>query len=126
MKTLNKSLPFIVFTICISVFYNKAYSICKISNLNSHLTYIVFDDGKKITIEEKLKKYQGTFQIQVKNMRMKPNIPYNIDELIEKNRKQNETVYISLGTNVRLKILSLNEIKNNSLQKLDLISVFQD
>lgn len=52
------------------------------------------DDGKKISIEEKLKKYEGTFQIQIKNPRLKPNIPYNIDKLIETNRKADETVYI--------------------------------
>jgi hypothetical protein len=84
------------------------------------------DDGNKMTIEEKIKKYEGTFQIQVINMRLKPSIPYNIDELIEKNRKQNETVYITLGSSVRLKILSLNEIKINGNKKIDLISTFDN
>jgi len=82
------------------------------------------DDGKKMTIEEKIKKYEGTFQIQVKDLRYNPNIPYNIDELIEKNRKQNETVYILLGSAVRLKILSLDEIKTNSGKKIEIISTF--
>jgi hypothetical protein len=84
----------------------------------------IVDDGRKITIEEKLKKYEGTFQIQIKDPRLKPNIPYNIDELIENNRKQNETVYINLGSQVRLKIFSLAEIQSNSGKKIDLISTF--
>lgn len=82
------------------------------------------EDGNKLTIEEKLKKYAGTFQIQVKDLRYKPNIPYNIDELIEKNRKQSETVYITLGSAVRLKIFSLDEIKNNSNKKIELITPY--
>ncbi|MDF2448071.1 MAG: hypothetical protein K0R26_575 [Bacteroidota bacterium] len=83
-----------------------------------------FDDGKPQSIEEKLKKYAGTFQIQVKDPRLKPNIPYNIDELIEKNRKTNETVYIELGSQVRLKIFSSFEIKTNFGKEIDLISTF--
>lgn len=84
------------------------------------------DNGKKMTIEEKLKKYEGTFQIQIKNIRMKPSIPYNIDDIIEKNRKENEINYISLGTDVRLKILSVNDIKKNGGKKLEMISIFKD
>lgn len=124
MRTLTKRLSFLAFTICISLLSNKTYGIPKISS--SVTALILFDDGKKTTIEEKLKKYEGTFQIQVKNMRQKPNIPFNIDELIEKNRKQNETVYVPLGSEVRLKILSVDEIKSNNFKKLDLISIFQN
>jgi hypothetical protein len=77
---------------------------------------------KQVTIEEKLQKYEGTFQIQVNNPRLKPAIPYNIDELIETNRSQNEVKYLQLGTQVRLMILPKNQAKGKS--KLPMISTY--
>lgn len=116
-------------TFCYILLVFNLSSINDVSILNSKpslniMTADLPDNGKKMTVEEKIKKYEGTFQIQVKDLRYKPNIPYNIDEIIEKNRKQNETVYINLGSAVRLKILSLNEIKSNSNKKMELISTF--
>ena len=77
---------------------------------------------KQVTIEEKLQKYEGTFQIQVSDPRLKPAIPYNIDELIENNRSQNEVKYLQLGTQVRLMILPKNHVKEKS--KLPMISTY--
>jgi hypothetical protein len=77
---------------------------------------------KQVTIEEKLQKYEGTFQIQVSDPRLKPAIPYNIDELIENNRSQNEVKYLQLGTQVRLMILPKNQVKGKS--KLPMISTY--
>ena len=75
-----------------------------------------------VTIAEKLKKYEGTFQIQVKNPRLKPAIPYNIDELIETNRKETEVTYVQLGTTVRLMVLPKSEIRKKS--KIDIFSTY--
>lgn len=77
---------------------------------------------KEITIEEKLDKYKDTFQIQVKDIRMKPSIPYNIDELIESNRAENKVTYVQLGTQVRLMILPKSEILKK--KKIEMISTF--
>lgn len=129
MKTIKISARHFILTFCYILLVFKLSSINNLSILDNK-SLINFkatdfpDNGKKMTIEEKIKKHEGTFQIQVKDLRYKPNIPYNIDEIIEKNRKQNETVYISLGSAVRLKILSLNEIKGNLNKKMDLISTF--
>jgi hypothetical protein len=98
--------------------------VTNLSSASSRFMLNNLDDGKQVNIEDKIKKYEGTFQIQVKDIRCKPSIPYNIDELIEKNRKQTETVYINLGSAVRLKILSLDEIKKNNNKKIDLISAY--
>ena len=103
----------------VSFFYLKA------GNVKNSLSSFQ-DDPKKTTIEEKLKKYEGTFQIQVKDMRYKPSIPFNIDELIEKNRKPNEVTYVPLGSAVRLKVLPLSEIKNASGKKMEMISTYND
>lgn len=77
---------------------------------------------KEIAIEEKLKKYEGTFQIQVKNPRMKPSIPYNIDQLIESNRTENKVTYVQLGTEVRLMVLPKSEISKK--RKIEMISTY--
>ncbi len=69
------------------------------------------------SIEEKLAKYQGTYQIELINTRQHPLIPYNLDEIIEKNRDKTQTKYVSLGTNVRLKILSESEVNKSNFDK---------
>jgi len=74
----------------------------------------------------KEKEIEGTYQIQVINSRANPFIPGNLKEIIQKNRSQSETIYVSLGTMVRLKILSENEIKRTDfvpLQKIKHISL---
>lgn len=78
--------------------------------------------NSNLTITEKLKKYEGTFQIQVKNPRLKPAIPYNIDELIEANRTETEIKYIQLGTEVRLMVLPKKAIQKK--EKLAIISTY--
>lgn len=103
--------------------------------MKKHFFYVVFfllipvfgisqekPQNKQVTIEEKLKKYEGTFQIQVSDSRLKPSIPYNIDELIENNRSQNEVKYVQLGTQVRLMILPKNQLKGKS--QLPMISTY--
>lgn len=51
----------------------------------------------------------GTWQVQVINSRSQPFIPGNIHSLVAENRHATETVYVQLGTEVRLKIVSLSE-----------------
>lgn len=98
------------------------FSVILIFSLSS-LTFSQEKNPKKeITIEEKLDKYKGTFQIQVKNPRMKPSIPFNIDEMIESNRSNTEVTYVQLGTQVRLMILPKNAISNGN--KIEMISTY--
>lgn len=75
-----------------------------------------------IPIEEKLKKFEGTYQIQVINSRQHPLIPYNLDEIIEKNRDKQKIVYVQLGTQVRLEILPEDEIRKSNFKKLQPIA----
>ncbi|MCD6019680.1 MAG: hypothetical protein K0S53_2801 [Bacteroidetes bacterium] len=96
-----------------------------ISSLNvssqSNNTKVEKQGISPVTIEEKLHALQGTIQIQVRSMRYKPSIPYNIDEIVEKNRKNNDVVYIELGTDVRLKIFPKSHVAD---KKMELISTF--
>ena len=82
----------------------------------------VTSKDKGISIEEKLKKFEGTDQLEVSNTRETPLMPYNLDETIENNRAQNETKYVTLGKNVRLKILSKNEIDKADFKKIKQVS----
>lgn len=71
----------------------------------------------QLTIEQKIEKYKGVFQIQVKDSRQKANIPYNIDEIIDANQKENKINYVQLGTMVRVMILPKNTLyKKNDLE----------
>ncbi len=64
---------------------------------------------------------EGSWQIQVINSRNQPFIPGNINELVAEKRHASETVYVQLGTEVRLKILSLSEINRPQFIPLEKI-----
>lgn len=54
--------------------------------------------------------FDGTYQFQVIKSRGYPFIPADLDEIIRKNRKEKEIVYVELGSLVILKILPVSEI----------------
>lgn len=62
------------------------------------------------TVSQQNSSAEGTWQIEVVNSRNQPFIPGNINEIVAEKRHTSETVYVQLGTEVRLKILSLSEI----------------
>lgn len=68
--------------------------------------------------------FDGTFQIEIHNIRLQPNIPGNINEIVSNNRSDSETVYYPLDQNIRIRIPSRNEISDPNFQKLDLIKYF--
>lgn len=68
--------------------------------------------------------FDGTFQIEIHNVRYEPNIPGNIMELVTSQRQENETVYYPLDENIRLKILSRNELLSPGFQRLELIKYY--
>ena len=61
-----------------------------------------------------LNKLEGTYQIQVIDSREQPTIPLTLMETIELNRHATEVKYIWLKSNMRVKILSKNEISSSS------------
>ena len=61
-----------------------------------------------------LSKLEGTYQIQVSDSREQPTIPLTLMEIIELNRHATEVKYIWLKSNMRVKILSKNEINTSS------------
>lgn len=64
---------------------------------------------------------EGTYQVQVLNSRMQPNIPANLNQIILKHRDENQVKFIQLGTQVRLKILPLTEIRKPGFKPLERI-----
>ncbi len=63
----------------------------------------------------------GTYQLQMIHSRNQPYFPTNLDKIVTDNRDATFVKYVSLGTEVRLKILPLSEINApdfNHCQKL--------
>lgn len=61
----------------------------------------------------------GTYQIQMIDTRAQPSIQLSIFQDIYDARKQNETVFISLSPNCRVKIVSVNEMNSASFVPLE-------
>lgn len=61
--------------------------------------------------------YNGTYVIEVLGRSM-PLIPENIEEIVGNQRKKNEIVYVSIGTNARIKVLSQTQINSSAFEKL--------
>lgn len=66
----------------------------------------------------------GTYQIEIHNVRLQPSIPGNILEIVASNRSENETIFYPLDQNIRIRIPSRNEITDPNFQKLELIKYF--
>ncbi|MEY4571061.1 MAG: hypothetical protein RLZ10_254 [Bacteroidota bacterium] len=66
--------------------------------------------------------FDGTFQIEIHQVRYQPNIPGNILEIIAQNRRDIETTYYHLDQNIRIRIPSKQEIDHSHWQPLKLIS----
>lgn len=73
------------------------------------------------TLQENWKKAKGTFQFQVINSRLQPQIHISILETIQANRKLNEDVYLPYKDNIRIYIPSTKEIESVEFEKLELI-----
>ncbi len=65
---------------------------------------------------------EGTYQIQVVNSRNQPYIPANLNQLVLDNRDATEVKYVTLGTEVRLKVLPLSEINKPDFKPLQKIA----
>ena len=66
----------------------------------------------------------GTYQIEIHNVRLQPSIPGNILEIVASNRSENETIFYPLDQNIRIRIPSRNEITDPNFQKLELIKYY--
>ena len=64
----------------------------------------------------------GTYQIQVVNSRNKPYIPSNLNQLVLDNRDATQVKYVTLGSEVRLKVLPLSEINKPDFKPLEKIA----
>lgn len=62
---------------------------------------------------------KGTYQLEVIDTRAQPFFPPDLYSVVATNRLEDKTVYIQLGTQVRLKILSNTEIHKPDFKPLD-------
>lgn len=72
--------------------------------------------------KEEVKKYtkmtselEGTYQIQMINTRSLPAIPLNLIKTIEEKRQDIETTYFFYKSNIRIKVLSRQDIQSKKL-----------
>ena len=65
--------------------------------------------------------YTGTYQIQVIGSRMQPEIPANICDVVEENRKYDEVAYYKITEYVRIMVLPLNVITRRDFEKVQYI-----
>lgn len=68
--------------------------------------------------------FDGSFQIEIHNVRYQPNIPGNILEIVSEHRHESQTVFYPLDQNIRIKIISRNDLLSPGFQRLDLIKYY--
>lgn len=78
------------------------------------------------TIRERWSKALGTFQIQIVNARISPQIDVVIIERIEAARKYDEVVYIPLRESVRVMILPKSQILSAGFEKIETFKHVQE
>jgi hypothetical protein len=72
---------------------------------------------------EILEGFDGTFQIEIHNVRHQPNIPGNLFEIVSQNRLENQTNYFPLYENIRIRIPFKNEFLDYSLSIKKIINL---
>ena len=68
--------------------------------------------------------FDGTFQIEIHNVRHQPNIPGNIMEIVFTHRQDDQIVYYPLDENIRIKIIPRSELLAPNFQRLGLIKYY--
>lgn len=76
---------------------------------------------KEKLVNTTIQNIEGTYQIQVINIRDQPYIPANLTQLVIDNRHTTDIVYVNLGTSVRLKIIPTAEITKPDFKPLEKI-----
>lgn len=61
---------------------------------------------------------EGTYQLQVINMRARPNIPASIDSIVLKHRHPTDTTYVRIYENVRLMVLPHSTIARKDFRPI--------
>ena len=96
------------------------------AQLNSSINGQNKEDLNSQLIREKWNKEVGTFQVQIVNSRIKPQVQASIIEKILALRTQTERVYLPLMENVRILILPEEEIKRSDFKALELFKYLQE
>ena len=96
------------------------------AQLNSVVNGQNSEEAQAKLIREKWNKELGTFQVQVVNSRIKPQVHAQIVEEVVAKRKTDEIVYIPLMENVRIMVLSESQIKSPDFKALELFKYIQE
>lgn len=118
MKLIKKPLLQVLafsFIFILTSFEFSGYSNLKNKKIISH----ILDDEE--LLRQKWDNALGTFQIQIINSRLSPQIHVSIIEEIEKNRMEDKISYIPYKDNIRIMILPKSMIKGD-FTKLELFA----
>jgi hypothetical protein len=96
----------------------------KITTLFCFLLLTTFFFGQQPSDTEIVTGFDGTFQIEIQNVRYQPNIPGNIMEIVSTHRQDDQIVYYPLDENIRIKIIPRSELLVPNFQRLGLIKYY--
>jgi hypothetical protein len=96
----------------------------KITTLFCFLLLTTFFFAQQPSDTEIVTGFDGTFQIEIHNVRYQPNIPGNIMEIVSTHRQDDQIVYYPLDENIRIKIIPRNELLAPNFQRLGLIKYY--
>ena len=106
----------IFFVVCL-FFMEKAYSQSENSSLEVKTIKLSAQEDKELN--DRWNMALGSFQFQITNARLQPQVPISAIDMIEKNRLENKVNYIEYKENMRIMILPKSELKKE-YEKLDL------
>jgi hypothetical protein len=113
-----------VFPLVVAFFLGSVF--ISTAQLNSGVNGQNSDELQAKLIREKWNREVGTFQVQVVNSRVKPQVNAVLVEEILAKRKKDEIVYIPLMENVRIMVLSESQIKSPDFKPLELFNYIQE
>ena len=96
----------------------------KITPLFCFLLLTTFFFAQQPSDTEIVTGFDGTFQIEIHNVRYQPNIPGNIMEIVSTHRQDDQIVYYPLDENIRIKIIHRSELLAPNFQRLGLIKYY--
>lgn len=122
----NRSTFFIIKVFPLVIVFILSSFFMATAQLNSGVNGQNSDGDKAELIREKWNKELGTFQVQIVNSRIRPQVQAAIVEEILAKRKSDEIVYIPLMENVRIMVLPDSQIQSPDFKALELFKYIQE
>lgn len=107
-------------TILLSFFcFVTALTVCAQNEVNQELKLTQNTEQENAILSERWNKALGSFQFQIINSRINPQVPISTIDLIEANRLEDKVNYIDYRENIKIMILPKSQLKKE-YQRLEL------